>query len=214
MAAIAPSDNSSLDACNRHLKLLCTRNSITDLFNTRDTQVAVYDKKRGYPALQGYIDYVHDTFPYVRYSYLDNVFRFYKMHKISRDYQNRMLNGFKNAVKEDPEKLQTVLQSWFPTSTVHPYVPSEETKNAAAREYLTNEMGLFQVERRFTQEERDAMIVRLNEIYGTKLTSLNSLIKKCVPFKLKQVSRNSETTCYGLYRFVPIPNTQETTIAA
>ena len=58
------------------------------------------------------------------------------------------------------------------------------------------------------------MIVRLNEIYGTKLTSLNSLIKKCVPFKLKQVSRNSGTTCYGLYRFVPIPNTQETTIAA
>ena len=56
--------------------------------------------------LQDYINYVHDTFPYVRYSYIDNVFRFYKMRETSRKYQGRMLQGFKDALNEEPEKLQ------------------------------------------------------------------------------------------------------------
>lgn len=204
LAATTSSDNSSLDACNRHLKLLCTRNSITNLFNTRDAQVAVYDKKKGYPVLQDYINYVHDTFPYVRYSYIDNVFRFYKMRETSCLYQGRMLHRFKNAVKEAPEKLQRVFQSWFPTSTVHPYIPSEEAQYQAALNYLLS-VGIFEPGRRFTQEEHNEMVCRLNQIYGTQLTSLTSLMKKCVPYMLKQVSRNSGTTCYAQYRCVRNP---------
>lgn len=204
LAAIAPSDNSSLDACNRHLKLLCTRNSITNLFNTRDAQATIYDKKKGYSVLQGYIDYVHDTFPYVRYSYIDNVFRFYKMRETSRTYQGRMLQRFKDAVKEEPEKLQRVFQSWFPTSTVHPYVPSEEAQYQTALNYLLS-AGIFEPGRRFTQEEHDVMVCRLNQIYGTQLISLTSLMKKCVPYMLDRIGGTKGSNCYGQYRCIRNP---------
>lgn len=196
------------DACNAMLESICLYNDFTGLFNLKNAKMTAYDKKNGCKDVRDCIDYFHEDKPHVRYSYIDNVFRYYHMREVSKHLQAMELSVFRRATDESG-KLERLFKRWFPTSTVHPYVPSEETKNAAAREYLTNEMGLFKVGRRFTQEERDAMIVRLNEIYGTKLTSLNSLIKKCVPFKLEQVSRNSGTTCYGLYRCVPIPNAQD-----
>lgn len=195
------------DACNAMLEDICLYNDYTGLFNQKDAKVTAYQKK-GCKDVRDCIDFFHEDKPHVRYSYIDNVFRYYRMREVSKRLQATELRVFKRA-KDEAGKLEKLFKRWFPTSTVHPYVPSEETKNAAAREYLTNEMSLFKVGRRFTQEERDAMIVRLNEIYGTKLTSLNSLIKKSVAFKLEQVSRNSGTTCYGLYHCVPIPNAQD-----
>ena len=194
------------DACNAMLETICLDNEYTGLFNQRDAKVTAYQKK-GCKDVRDCIDFFHDVFPHARYSYIDNVFRYYHMREVSKRLQATELRVFKRA-KDESGKLEKLFKRWFPTSTVHPYVPSEEAQNAAARDYLINEMGLFKVGRRFTQEERDAMTVRLNEIYGTKLTSLNSLIKKCVSAKLEQVSRNSGTTCYGLYHCVPLPNTQ------
>ena len=198
MAAIAPSDNSSHDACNRHLKLLCTRNSITDLFDTRSAKTTVYDKKKGFLVLQDYINYVHDTFPYVRYNYIDNMFRFYKMRETSRKYQGRMLNRFKEAVKEEPEKLQTGFQRWFPTSTVHPYVPSEEARKQNAWAYL-NSTQLAGTGKRFGDTQRQTMVCDFNAILGTDLKSLSSLLGKFSPYEVKRVSNTPSNKDYSTF---------------
>lgn len=194
------------DACNAMLEDICLYNDYTGLFNQKDAKVTAYDKKNGCKDVCDCIDYFHEDKPYVRYSYLDNVFRYYHLREVSKRLQAMELRVFRRAADETGT-LERLFKRWFPASTVHPYVPSEEMKNAAALEYLTG-MGIFKRGRLFTREEHGAMIVRLNEIYGTTLTSLNSLIKKCVPYKLEQVSRNSGTTCYGLYRCVPNPKAQ------
>ena len=81
-------------------------------------------------------------------------------------------------------------------------------RNAAALDYLVNTMGIFKPGRQFSQEEHDAIIRELNCIYGISLTSLNSLMKKCVPYKLVRVGGDSSKSCYNRYRCVPNPKAQ------
>lgn len=188
------------DACNAMLEDLCIRNSYNDLFNRKDAKVTAYQKK-GCKDVRDCIDYFHNTFPPVRYSYIDNVFRYYKMRDISLHLQNTELKVFRNAADESG-KLEKLFQRWFPTSTVHPYVPSEEAKNQAALEYLTN-MGIFKRGRQFNQVEYDSMVQHLNLIYGTQLKRLADLMKKSVPYTLKRVGGDSHKACYNLYRCVP-----------
>ena len=195
------------DACNEHLEKLCIRNSIDSLFNMRDAKVTAYDKKKSCKDIMECIDHFRDVYPYVRYSYIDNVFRYYQMREVSRRYQNTLLRIFNDALKESV-KLQKLFQRWFPTSTVHPYVPSEEMRNAAALDYLVNTMGIFKPGRQFSQEEHDAIIHELNRIYGTNLSRPADLMKKVVPYTLKRVGGESDKPCYNMYRCVPNPKAQ------
>ena len=165
--------------------------------------MTAYDKKKVCKDVRDCVDFFHETFPHVRYSYIDNVFRYYHMREVSRRFQATELRVFKNAVEESG-KLEKLFRRWFPTSTVHPYVPSEEAQYNAAIYYLIS-IDFFKDGRRFTQEEHDEIIQRFNLIYGTELTSIASLLKKCVPYTLEQVSRNGGTTCYSLYVRKPNP---------
>ena len=192
------------DACNAMLETICLDNEYTGLFNQKDAKVTAYQKK-GCKDVRDCIDFFHEDKPHVRYSYIDNVFRYYHMREVSKRRQATELRVF-NRAKEESGKLEKLFKRWFPTSTVHPYVPSEEAQNQAALEYLTVDMELFKAGRRFTQEERDAMIERLNEIYGTNMTRLTDLMKKCLPYKLVRIGGDSHKACYNRYRCKFNPN--------
>ena len=192
------------DACNAMLETICLDNEYTGLFNQKDAKVTAYQKK-GCKDVRDCIDFFHEDKPHVRYSYIDNVFRYYHMREVSKRLQATELRVFKRA-KEESGKLEKLFKRWFPTSTVHPYVPSEEAQNQAALEYLTVDMGLFKAGRRFTLEEHDAMTARLNEIYGTNMTRLTDLMKKCLPYKLVRIGGDSHKACYNRYRCEFNPN--------
>ena len=191
------------DACNAMLEDICIRHDFTGLFNQRNAKVTAYDKQKGCKDVRDCIDFFHDIFPHARYSYIDNVFRYYHMREVSKRLQATELRVFKRAVEESG-KLEKLFRRWFPTSTVHPYVPSEDAQYQAAIEYLLS-MGIFEPRRRFTQEEHDEMVRHLNRIYGTTLTSLTSLMKKCVPYMLDRVGGTKGSNCYGQYRCVRNP---------
>lgn len=202
LATSTSSSGSIFDACNECLEDLCIRHGIEGMFNMKDAERTAYGRDTTCRVITDCIDYFHETFPYVRYSYLDNVFRFYQLRKISRQLQATELRLFKNAVTES-EQLEALFRMWFPDSIVHPYVPSEEVRRQEAIAYL-NEQGVLDVRNRFDQAACTAIRNELNRIYSTNLTSLNPLLKRCAPFKMKRVSNNPSNPAYNLYRAVPL----------
>lgn len=202
LATSINASGSIFDACNEYLDALCLENKIVGLFNTRAAQVTAYGKKNGCKPVAEYIDYIHDRFPYVRYSYVDNVFRFYQMRKESRTVQGKEIHLFTQRI-EKPGSIEKMFRAWFPTSTVHPYVSEEEKQKREALEYLS-QMGINDEGRRFTAQECDAMQIELNRIFGEDLDSLNCLLKKCMPFKLKRMSRAKSNPDYSLYKLYPM----------
>lgn len=193
--------DSLFDGCNDFLEKLCNHHKVEYLFNlNREAETTAYAK--GNSQIADYIDYVHDTFPYVRYSYQDNVFRFYHLRHDSYMYQQKNLMQFNKAI-EQPLRLSALLKQWFPTTKVHPYVStavlSSEAQNKAAVSYLQCQ-GVMDPTTRFTAEQHAQMLGELNKIYGTELTSLNTLLGRCVPIELKRVSNDAANPSYNLYR--------------
>lgn len=204
LATSCDSNGSTWDSCNDYLEKLCIRNNINKLYNcSHDAENTVFDRAKRCAPIAEYVKYIHDKFPYIRYSYLDNVFRFYQMRDTSRAYQAQILRLFKDAAAQ-PARLQQIVQNWFPDSKVHPFVTTEEARKRAADAYLES-IGAFDIRTHFTREERDAMLAKLNEIYGTEYTSLNCLLKKKHLLEAKQCSNSPDREGYNIFRIVPIP---------
>ena len=199
-------EGSIFDVCNDYLEKLCIRYGIEGLFNMKNASIIAYAKKRGTTPVAEYIDYIHDKFDFIQYSYIDNVFRFYRMCDVSSKRQKRELEAFREA-KEKVGGLERLFRMWFPESIVHPYIPLEERRMKEAKEYL-EQIGFFIPGRRFTLDERDKLTVDLNGILGTKLTSATSVLKKVCPYKLGRVSGGTGTKNYNLFKPVPLPNAQ------
>lgn len=160
-----------------------------------------YDTERTCKRVAAYVEHVQER-AYVRYNYFDNAFHFYKLRDISQLLQAQELNMFKRALKNTGH-IEAVFKRWFPQSTVHPYIPSEETKKQEALKYL-QVMGVTDPKQRFDQATCIDIRTKLNRIFDANLTSLNSLLKKSLPIKMKRVSNNPRNSAYNLYRAVPL----------
>lgn len=166
-----------------------------------NAETFTYDIEQTCKRVAAYVEHVQER-AYVRYSYFDNAFHFYKLRDISRCLQQQELNMFKRALK-NPGNIEALFRLWFPDSVVHPYIPSEEARKQEAIAYLS-EQGVLDVRNRFDQAACTAIRIELNRIYNTDLTSLNPLLKKCTSVKMKRVSNNPNNPAYNLYRAVPL----------
>lgn len=190
---------------NDFLKALCKRTGVHTLEPDEDgwMQTAY---ACGCEEIPRYIEYIHEKFPYIRYSYVFNKFRFYGLRKRGKNYQRAFASIFERA-KSNPDLYQKTLQSWFPSSTVFPYIPrnySAEQDEAAMRYF--NERGLEDPLKRYTLEEIDKIKMELNKIYGDSIKQINSLLKRFCAYKCKRVSNDKNKPQYNLYRFTIAQN--------
>lgn len=193
------SPGSVIDGYNNFLKNFYSNAGTKPPFANAET--FAYDTEQTCKRVADYVDYVHEH-AYVRYSYFDNAFHFYKLRDISRLLQAQELNMFKRALK-NPGNIEAVFKRWFPDSVVHAYIPSEEARKQEASEYLVK-MGVTDMTKRFSPDECTAIRNELNRIYNENLTSLNPLLKKYLPIKMKRVSNNPRNSAYNLFHAVPL----------
>ena len=166
-----------------------------------NTEPFAFDTERTCERVAAYVEHVHER-AYVRYSYFDNAFHFYNLRDLGIRLQTQELNMFKRAM-QTPGHIEAVFQEWFPDSVVHPYIPIEEARKQEASEYL-HKLGITDATKRFTCDECTAIRNELNRIYNEDLTSLNPLLKKCLPLKMKRVSNDKTNAGYNLYHAVPL----------
>ena len=166
-----------------------------------NTEPFAFDTEQTCKRVAAYVEHVQER-TYVRYSYFDNAFHFYNLRDLSIRLQTQELNMFKRAM-QPPRHIEAVFKGWFPDSIVHPYISIEEARNREASEYL-HKLGITDATKRFTGDECTAICNELNRIYNEDLTSLNPLLKKCLPLKMKRVSNDKKNAGYNLYHAVPL----------
>lgn len=193
------SPGSVIDSYNNFLKNFYGNVSTKPPFVNAET--FAYDTEQTCKRVAAYVEHVQEH-AYVRYSYFDNAFHFYKLRDISRHLQEQELNMFKRALK-NPGHIEAVFKRWFPDSVVHPYISIEEVRKQEASEYL-HKLGITDATKRFTCDDCTAIRNELNQIYNEDLTSLNPLLKKCLPIKMKRVSNDKNNAGYNLYHAVPL----------
>ena len=164
-----------------------------------NTEPFAFDTERTCERVAAYVEHVHER-AYVRYSYFDNAFHFYNLRDLSICLQTQEHNMFKRAMQA-PGHIEAVFQEWFPDSVVHLYISIEEARKQKAAEYL-HKLGITHATKRFTCDECTAIRNELNRIYNEDLTSLNSLLKKCLPLKMKRISNDKSNAGYNLYHAV------------
>lgn len=185
------------DVCggaNEYLESLCSKCGIEDLYNKGiSAQTTAFTKNNEQVA--AFINYIHEKFPYIRYSYLHNVFKFYSLRVTGQNYVKSYREEFGRAAN-DSRYYKAILQAWFPASTVHSFVTLDER----AKQYF-DEAGLSDEGKRHSFEEVTEIKQRLNEIYGTEITQLNSLLNRFCNYECKRASNNKSSPAYNEYRF-------------
>ena len=155
---------------NRHLVDVCKQNKAEEIpFNAKAEYNAFgkeYKKTIG-----AYIDYIEDKFDYVRYSSIDNCFKFYQQ---KSDAENFVFNGtkaFSEAIYAGSEKVSELVKTWFPDAEVKLWLDPKER----AIEYLDNYLGKEGYQA-LSSKEWDELFARLIEISGTTYTSRQALL--------------------------------------
>ena len=112
---------------NEYLLALCKgrKNAESIPFNTESEH-----KANDY--VSEYIEYIHDVFPYARYSYLLNRFVYYKQKTAAEEYTLGKCNSFSNALIAGNDTLKELIQGWFPNASIAPLL-SDETR---CKEYI------------------------------------------------------------------------------
>ena len=194
---IAGSAKKADDVCgaaNEYLESLCSKYGIKDLYKKgASAQTTAYAKNNEQVA--AFINYIHDKFPFIRYSYLHNVFQFYNLRVTGRNYSESYREAFKQAAK-NPKHYQTILQKWFAASTVHSYVALDEK----ARLYF-EEAGLTDESKLYSDDDLKKIMADLNEIYGTEITRLNSLLGRFSDYECVRGSNTKDRPSYEKFKF-------------
>ena len=193
--------DSIYDGANDYLERLCLQHNITELFNDRyKARLTAYSK--GCAPIATYIDFLHDKFPYIRYSYLGNVFRFNQLRAIGFKYQRKHLCIFSNAI-DTPHGLQALFRKWFPSAHIDNRIPQQlstrDEQDAAALQYMIDH-GLTNESNRFDLASCRGFLADMNKIYNENLSQLNSLLSRCSPYQLKRVSNTRSNSSYNLFR--------------
>ncbi len=200
---LAPNMNLSIErrrpvdtySLNKYLLRLCSHAEI-DLFANPRAQT----KSRDIRSISNYIQYVHKTFPYVRYDYFKNHFCFYYMRFYGMMYQTLQQGTYQHAQRNFNE-FEKMIQSIFPKAVVHPY----KDKRTLMKEYMDNLLK-DNPRRMFSLEEDKKILEDLNDIYCSgnqkRYNSLGSLLSQ-IDLKRIHATNKKESENYYKYRYVP-----------
>lgn len=101
---IANLNNQYIGIANEFYCELCNENGISDLYGNSASKTTLHSsRKRAITDLKKYINYIHSIFPYVKYSYINNAFMFYKLKeigKIDSDYYEEIFSTNPDVWKE------------------------------------------------------------------------------------------------------------------
>lgn len=125
-----------------------------------------------YPNVNGFIEYIHEKYPYIRYDYFRDEFVVFSQRKQSIAYYKKQQTIFDRCLTT-PAELKKLANAWFPN------VPVEILCNTQGRvdEYLLENRWLGG-QRKIAKEERDEILNALNEITGQQSKQLKTALRK------------------------------------
>lgn len=185
-------------SANRYYKTLCENNNLQSIYN--NNQIAV----RNYPDtdINDYINFIHNKFPYIKYSYLENTFYYYSVREIGKKEYNKSNASFDSAKTKGKKHLELMCAKWYDFATKKPTV--FVANNNAQRALLFLEKRIAEKSGEyFTTEEKDLLLTELNDILGGKpLKNFNSLLKRFSNYKIKQLDTHIGNENYDKWFFV------------
>ena len=142
--------------------------------------------------IAAYIDYVHKRFPYIRFDYFTNCFKYYPEREAGRRYYQVQNEIFEEA-KTLAGDLIGLARSWFPNAecTVARDALSYVDKQQDVEQYLW-ENNWLDGKREIKQKERKLLLWIINWITVENAKNLGSLLKK-YGFKLVSKTRSKKS---------------------
>lgn len=176
-------------AANDYFIEICEGEGLS-IYNNKEPDITAYSNEK----LKEYIEYIEDTFNFVRYNFFRNVFDFYGLRKTGYKYLDYSNKAFKEASKKENPYFELVSQ-WFPEAEVHPYVSMEEQANMVFDRFIQKygESGIPESE---VDELRQQLNITLNETYK----SINPLLKRFTTKQLVRMSRDQKKSTYHKYK--------------
>jgi len=156
---------------NSHLYFLCLDNDITDLLFNKKAERTIYADYKD--TLGKYVDYIEKRFPYVRYSFIDNRFKFYWQKMKAEQLVCEQNEAFKNAVTDGYLSAVALVKKWFPNSKV---IFNLSAKDRAIELLSTYMAGKNSIE--ISPDEADKLLIELNIIFGEESRYLKPLLKR------------------------------------
>ena len=146
-----------------------------DLFNNRNALTTAYQEKWS----SDFVDFVHDKFEYIRYSYFRNIFEFYlNRWNAIWDYgaaQDDLNYAYDNG------KVTERFQQWFPDSNVHPCdviikrkTEIDDKTIEKALQYITENMHAGEM---YSYNERQQFVVELNGMLKTNYERMDLIFR-------------------------------------
>ncbi len=164
---IANFDKNYIGAANDFYYKLCKENKVVNLYCNSTSVVTIHTLKgKTAKSLNSFINYIHSTFPYVRYSYINNAFMFYKLKEIGKadsDYYEEIFS-------ENPKVWKDV----FPKTKIKSTNSNGAMANKCIAEFLGDETDKI-----LTKEEAQLLRKKLLRILGlSEKSTLAPMINK------------------------------------
>ena len=169
-----------IGAVNEYYKGLCEQEGQDEIYNNPESEVIAYEVE----SLAKYIDYIHETFPFVRYNYFTNIFEYYAIKETGHKEQDKNNTEFKEAGKQT-EPYKDLVQEWFPEAVVYPYVSKEEQARIALEEFLGDDKTQL-----YPEADVKAFVEKIKAIFDSDTKSINSLMGKFTNATLKRAAKD------------------------
>ena len=179
-------------SANEEFKYLCKKHGVEGLFNNRDSEESVQNHKE----LADYVKFVHERYPFVKYSYFDNVFKYYSLKSYAMRYQRKSLVKFNQVIKNTDECVEE-LKKWFPEATIHPYYSNEMKAWDIFCKYVPVIEGAI-----YSESELLALKKELQAECYSDLNSLQAMLNKFTDLTMKRVSNTKKNPGYKKRRFI------------
>ena len=178
---ISDFDMQYIGVANEFYSKLCSENGLYDLYENSTSNITLHSsRKGGINNIKKYINYIHTTFPYVKYSYINNAFEFYDLKEIGKedsDYYEKIFS-------EKP----TIWKEIFPNTKIKSTKTNCERINVCVEEFLGNETDKI-----LTKEE--AQLLRENLISALGISdksTLTPMIKKYTDYLCEAVDKKGK----------------------
>lgn len=157
---------------NRHLLEVCKQNKAEEIFFNAQAEHNTFGNK--YKETVGaYIKYVEKKFPYARYSFIDNCFKFYQQKADAENLIFSQTETFRNAVLMGKDDTIELVHTWFPKAEIEFWpTPAER-----ARVYLDNLIG-EKGHCELGSAELDALSVELSLILGLEREYKSTILSR------------------------------------
>ena len=192
IAGFTKKTEEGIGAANNFFEDKCKEDKISGLYECRNSEKTVYSLENSH--LSSVVDFIHQKFPYVRYSYFDNVFKYYGVRENGVKYQRDSEKAFKDAVKNNT--LGEMFHAWFPCSNVHPYITPEEKASKYLEDILRDDP-----DKSFSEDEVNKMTQDLNKILGTSFSQRNRVLGKFSQYRCSRISGEPGRPSYNKFKF-------------